>query len=338
MDLNLAWFLLFFVLIAGYAILDGYDLGVGILSLGARGDLEQRLHLNAIGPVWDGNEVWLITAGGALFAAFPPVYATVFSGLYLALVLLLLALILRAVSFEFRSKVEHPGWRRAWDLAFGLGSLGATVLFGVAVGNILRGLPLDPRGEFAGTFLGLLNPYALGIGLLTVVMFVVHGALYLAPKGSDEMQPRLLRVAARGSLVWAALYLTLTVATALGHPDLFAGGLGRPAVGLGLVLTVGGLIGVPVALRQGSPGRALLASSLAIAGHVALGAVSLFPNLVPALGTPERSLTLYNSASTPLTLTVMLVIALVGMPIVIGYTIFVHRIFRGKVVIGEHSY
>jgi cytochrome d ubiquinol oxidase subunit II len=170
MDLNSIWFWLIAVLIIGYAILDGFDFGVGVLSLFGRDEKERRIHFNAIGPVWDGNEVWLITGGGALFAAFPIVYATVFSGFYLALMLLLTALIFRAVSFEFRNKVESPGWRRAWDFAFGFGSLLPAVLFGIAVGNILRGVPIDASGNFLGTFLGLLNPYSIGVGLLSLVL------------------------------------------------------------------------------------------------------------------------------------------------------------------------
>src|SRR5512135_392933 len=161
MDLNMIWFGLIAVLLGGYAILDGFDFGVGILHLFAKTDEERRIHMNAIGPVWDGNEVWLLTGGGALFAAFPAVYATVFSGYYLALMLVLVALIFRAVSFEFRGKVAAPAWRRFWDWAFGLGSLVPAVVFGVAVGNILRGLPFDADGDLAVSLFGLLNPYAL---------------------------------------------------------------------------------------------------------------------------------------------------------------------------------
>src|SRR5512147_1077494 len=174
MDLNTVWFLLIGVLLTGYAILDGFDLGVGVLHLFARDEEERRLHINAIGPVWDGNEVWLLTGGGALFAAFPVVYATVFSGFYLALMLLLVALILRAVSMEFRSKVDSPGWKKVWDWAFGIGSLLPAILFGVAFGNVLRGIPINEQGLFTGSFLELLNPYAILIGLLSLALFTMH--------------------------------------------------------------------------------------------------------------------------------------------------------------------
>ena len=174
---QIIWFILVGVLLGGYALLDGFDLGVGFWHLFTKGDRARRIALTSIGPVWDGNEVWLLTGGGALFAAFPPVYATVFSGFYLAMMLVVISLIFRAVALEFRSKVEDERWRKAWDVAFSLGSILAALLFGVAVGNVLRGVPLDGEGNFTGTFFGLLNPYSLVFGLLSVAMVATHGAL-----------------------------------------------------------------------------------------------------------------------------------------------------------------
>jgi cytochrome d ubiquinol oxidase subunit II len=188
--LQVIWFFLLGVLFVGYAILDGFDLGVGFWHLGAKGDDERRAMLNAVGPVWDGNEVWLLTAGGALFGAFPAVYASVFSGFYLALMLVLLVLMARAISFEFRSQVQSPGWRGAWDVVFSVSSTVAILLFGVALGNILRGITLDPAGNYTGTFFGLLNPYALMIGVLGLAMLAFHGALYMVIKGSGELEER----------------------------------------------------------------------------------------------------------------------------------------------------
>src|SRR5262245_16848249 len=186
MDLHAVWFILLGALLAGYAVLDGFDLGVGILHLVARTDRDRRLFINAIGPIWDGNEVWLITFGGALFAAFPMAYATVFSGFYVAFMALLFALIFRAVSIEFRSKMHSAGWRRAWDLGFFGSSLVASFLFGVAVGNSMIGIPLNERGVFTGSTIDLLNPYPLMAGLTVVAMFAMHGSIYLflkIPKG-----------------------------------------------------------------------------------------------------------------------------------------------------------
>ncbi|MBI5501878.1 MAG: cytochrome d ubiquinol oxidase subunit II [Deltaproteobacteria bacterium] len=338
MDLQTAWFGLFGTLIIGYAVLDGFDLGVGALSLLARDDTEHRLHLNAVGPVWDGNEVWLLTAGGALFAAFPPVYATVFSGLYLALMLLLVALIARAVSFEFRSKVASPRWRAAWDLAFGLGSLVPPVLFGVAVGNILRGLPLDPEREFAGSFLGLLTPFPLLVGLLSLCTFVAHGAAYMALKSEGALCDRMHAWALRAWAAWTTLFLAASAAAPFVSPFLFQGTLSRPLLWLSLALTIAGLGLFPLAIRARSYARAFLASSTAIFGTIALAGTSLYPRLVPALGNLDRSLTVYNASSTPRTLTVTLVIALAGMPLVVGYTAFIYRTFKGKTHLGPHSY
>ena len=219
-DLNTVWFALFTVLIAGYAVLDGYDLGVGVLHLFTCDERQKRVNLNAIGPVWDGNEVWLLAGGGALFAAFPPVYATVFSGFYLALVLVLAALITRAVSLEFRGKVESAVWKRAWDLAFGLGSLLPALLFGVAVGNILRGLPLGADGEYLGGFLDLLNPYALLIGLLSLSMCLLQGTAFLALKTEGERQANLVRLLRHVWLAFAVLYIAATFATGAVSPHL----------------------------------------------------------------------------------------------------------------------
>ena len=191
MDYNLLWFVLVGVLFAGYAMLDGFDLGVGALILRVKDDDERRVLYNAIGPVWDGNEVWLVSGGGALFAAFPPVYATVFSGFYLPFMLLLFALIFRAVAIEFRSKEPWRWWRRGWDFGFFAGSTTASLLIGVTMGNIVWGIPLDAKGEFAGTLLGLLHPYALLMGVTTVALFMMHGAIYLHMKTEGTLQARV---------------------------------------------------------------------------------------------------------------------------------------------------
>ncbi|NMA28292.1 MAG: cytochrome d ubiquinol oxidase subunit II [Burkholderiales bacterium] len=336
--LQITWFVLFFVLIAGYAVLDGFDLGVGVLSLFNRSDAERRLYINAIAPVWDGNEVWLLTAGGALFAAFPPVYATTFSGMYLAMMLVLLGLISRAVAMEFRGKVESATWRRVWDRAFGLGSLLPTILFGVAVGNILRGLPLDAEGEFVGTFLGLLNPLALLCGALALAMFVTHGAAYLACRTEGDLRQRSLRTAGRIWWVWAGLYVAATVYAWFDAPALFATSVGRPLFWILLVIMVACLGSFRIAVRQAQVNRALVLSGAAIAATIGLCAAALFPNLVPALAMPAHSLTLVNSSSSPLALRTMLIIALIGMPMVLAYTVFIYAIFRGPVRLDEHSY
>jgi len=332
------WFFLFLLLIGGYAVLDGFDLGVGVLSLFNRDDKERRLYVNAVAPVWDGNEVWLLTAGGALFAAFPAVYATVFSGFYLALMLVLLGLIARAVSMEFRGRVESPRWRRVWDLAFGLGSLLPALLFGVAVGNILRGLPLSADREFAGSFLSLLNPFSLLVGILGLVMFVTHGALYLSVKTERGLQQRALSAAAKGWYAWVLLYVVVTLYALLEAPHLFANTLATPIFWLFSLVFLGALLYIPIAIKSNRPFAGLIASGATILGMIGQAGAALYPNLVPALNPEAAGLTIRNASSTAPTLTTMLIIALIGMPVVMAYTILIYRVFRGRVVLDEFSY
>jgi cytochrome bd ubiquinol oxidase subunit II len=338
MLLQSIWFLLVFVLLIGYAVLDGFDLGVGILHIFARGERERRISLNAIAPVWDGNEVWLLTAGGALFAAFPPVYATVFSGLYIALMLLLVALISRAVAIELRSKIESDAWKRVWDIAFFAGSLLPALLLGVAFGNVLRGLPINAAGDYTGTFLALLNPYAVLVGVLVVVAFTMHGAIYLAGKCDGQMHDRLDKLVPILWILFISLYIAATIASVFVSPFLFAGVLRSPLAWVLMLLTI--LAGVSIRLfaRTAQHHYALFASAVAIGSIVALCGVSLYPRLVPSLTNLDYSLLITNSSSTPRTLLTMLVITLIGVPIMLAYTVFVYRIFRGKVVLDASSY
>jgi cytochrome d ubiquinol oxidase subunit II len=338
MDLNTIWFWLIGMLIIGYAILDGFDFGVGILSLFERNEHERRIHFNAIGPVWDGNEVWLLTGGGALFAAFPAVYATVFSGFYIALMLLLAALIFRAVSFEFRNKVDSPAWRRAWDWAFGLGSLLPALLFGVAIGNILHGVPIDANGNYLGTFFGLLNPYSIGVGILSLVLFTMHGAIYLAAKSDGNLRNRCQKRASNLWISFVVLYVVITLWTWLASPFLFKYSPGNFLFYIFIIVLLGSIIYLPILLKAGKINRAFLVSSLIITAMLGQMALSLYPRLVPSSIDLHYSLTVYNSSSSPLTLQTMLVIALVGVPIVIAYSVFIHYVFRGKVEITEESY
>jgi len=337
-DLNTTWFALLGLLITGYAILDGFDLGVGVLHLFARDNTERRINLNAVGPVWDGNEVWLLTAGGALFAAFPPVYATVFSGFYIALMLVLVALIFRAVSLEFRSKIESPGWQRLWDWSFGLGSLLPTVLFGVAAGNILRGVPINTNGMYAGTFLGLLNPYSILVGVLSLVMLVTHGALYMTLKTDGELRDRMTRWASGSWIAFVVVYLLASSYTIFEAPHLMESIFSKPLFWLFLLALLASAVYLPVALKAQRFFRAFLSSSVVIASAIGIAAVSMYPSLVPSSIDEAYSLTAYNASSTPRTLMTMLVIALIGMPIVIFYTTYIYRAFKGKTVITEESY
>ncbi|MFL5262009.1 MAG: cytochrome d ubiquinol oxidase subunit II [Anaeromyxobacteraceae bacterium] len=336
MDLNTMAFLLLAALLATYAVLDGFDLGVGILSLFARSKEERDLHVAAIGPVWDGNEVWLLASGNVLFGAFPAVFATVFGGFYLALVLVLVALVARAVSIEFRLLHPSTPWLRTFDLCFGLGSLVPAVLFGVAVGNVLRGVPLGPDLEWRGSFLGLLNPYALLVGLVGCAFFVMHGALYLRGKVPAELGDRLRRIALASHAAFVALYAAATLLTIRGSPALFAKA-GSPLFVALVALLALALAAIPIATAAGRVRLAFAASSATIALVIMLAALSLHPVLVPSTLGAGLSLTIYNAASTPGTLRAMLAIACAGVPLIAAYTFAIYRVFRGQARAGAHA-
>jgi cytochrome d ubiquinol oxidase subunit II len=343
LDLPSAWFLIVGVLLVGYAVLDGFDLGVGMLHLFvARTDVERRTVLNAIGPVWDGNEVWLLTAGGALFAAFPPVYATVFSGFYLALILLLVALIFRAVSLEFRSKEAGARWRRAWDMAFAIGSFLPALLFGVALANVMRGLPLGADGEYRGGLLGMLDPFTIIVGVLAVTMLAVHGALWLTLRTEGAVQARARRAATLVWPVFVGLWAVATAAAWAWAPSLFDPFAGAHANALAwvapLVFVAATVASRRLAARPEHEARAFVLSGVSIAALIGIVGEGLYPRLVPSTGGLAPDLTVANASSSDLALTVMLAVVLVGMPIVLAYTAFVYRSFRGKVRLDDHSY
>jgi cytochrome d ubiquinol oxidase subunit II len=333
------WYLLIGVLVTGYAILDGFDLGVGVLSpFVARNDRERRLLLNAIGPFWDGNEVWLLTAGGALFAAFPHVYATVFSGFYLALMLVLFALIFRAISFEFRSKVESKGWRRFWDWAFFVGSFLPALLTGVAVGNVVRGVPLDAQMEFTGIFFTLLNPFSLLVGLTGLAMFITHGAIYLVVKTNGTVAERTKRWAVTGWIALVILAVLTTLVAVMDVPARFDNYLRAPIAWVIPLLTAIFLAAIRVNLGQGKAGKAFLFSALSVSGLMGIFGLANYPYLLPACNAVQYGLTIYNSSSSRNTLAVMFIIALIGVPLVIAYTAYIYYVFRGKARVEEGGY
>ena len=337
-DLNTIWFLLVGILFTGYAILDGFDFGVGILHLFVKKDEDRRILLNSIGPVWDGNEVWLVTGGGALFAAFPGAYATVFSGFYNAFMLLLSALIFRAVSIEFRSKEPGKAWRQGWDIAFSVGSFLAAFLIGVALGNITRGIPLDSQGDFIGTFTGLLNPYSLLLGVTVVALFAMHGAIFLVMKTEGELQATIKGWVPRLIGVFLILFLSFNVATFFECPDLVAVMMTRPHGFLILALDIAVALSIPRMIRKGGEFGAFLMSALTMVLLMAVLGISYFPHIVMSMPDPSNSLTIYNCASSQKTLGIMLIIAIIGIPIVLAYTVSIYWIFRGKTRLGHVGY
>ncbi len=338
LDMNTVWFFLVGILLTGYAVLDGFDLGAGALHLTTKTDDDRRKVINSIGPHWDGNEVWLLTGGGALFAAFPEAYATAFSGFYLALFLLLMGLICRALAMEFRSKQTMRWWRSLWDSVFSIASIISTVLMGVALGNIALGLPLNGNHDFTGTFFSLLHPYALLVGVMVLVLFTMHGALYLLVKNEGELYARLRKLTPKLIMTFWAMLLVTTIATFLIVPHVVENLKAMPVLFLVPVLAFLAAGYLFAAHKKGNDFRALLASAVTIATLFLSLGLGLYPKLI--LSSPEaaNSLTIYNAASSSKTLWIMLVIALIGMPLVIGYTTFVYRSFVGKVKLDEHSY
>jgi cytochrome bd ubiquinol oxidase subunit II len=329
--LPIIWFILWGVLWAVYFMLDGFDLGIGtLMPFLAKDNSDRRVIYRAMGPFWDGNEVWLITAGGVTFAAFPATYAVMFSGLYSALMLILFALILRGVSIAFRGQVDDPRWRRLWDAGFFLGSFLPALLFGVAFANLFKGIPIDADGIFQGTLFTLLNPYGLAGGVLFVLLFIVHGSLWLAVKSHGDVHRRAAHLAAATwpvLLIMAVLFLLAT----MHWTSLFDNYAAHPVLLLIPVVAVAALISMRAFIKKGQWWKAWFASSLTIVGITLFGVVGLFPDLLKSSLNPAYSLTAFNSSSSPLTLKIMLGVALTFVPLVIAYQVWVHFLFKDKV-------
>lgn len=338
--LQLTWFVLLGVLMAGYAILDGFDLGVGILHLFVRNDTDRRIFMNSIGPIWDGNEVWLVVFGGATFAAFPNAYATAFSGFYIGFMLLLCCLIFRAVAIEFRSKRPSLLWRTAWDVAFSAASALATFLFGVAVGNCMQGLPLGADGDFTRplSLNDLLNPYSVVTGLFAVSAFAMHGAIYLYLKTEGLLQARVKGWMWKTFFLFLAAYLVLSAWTLITLPDSTANFTRHPWLWIVPILNVLAIANIPRAIYFGRPFDAFFSSAAAIAAFTFLFGAALFPNLIVSSENPAYNMTVSHAASSEKTLAIMKIVAILGMPFVLAYTATVYWVFRGKVKIGPTSY
>ncbi len=333
------WFALFVLIVAGYLILDGFDMGVGILLLPlARTDAERRTFLNSIGPIWDGNEVWLVLAGGVLFAVFPLAYASLFSGFYVAFMLVLFVMILRTVSMEFRSKEASPRWRSFWDAVFAVSSIGLALLLGVAFGNILSGVPLDASGNISVVIVEMLTPFALLVGVTTVAMFAMHGSLFLVMKTEGELGARIKRVAPRLMLAFFVLNTLVVIAMLLSNQDITKRYLDDiwpivfPAAALAALVLAWRF------MQQGREFLAFLGSAATIGLLIVSGAIGIFPNLIISTTDAANNLTIYNASAADNTLQVCLIVALIGMPFVLLYTAGVYYFFRGKTVVEPHGY
>jgi len=331
MILESTWFFLWGLLWAVYFMTDGFDLGIGTLMpfLG-KTDVDKRAMINSIGPLWDGNEVCLLTAGGVTFAAFPQVYAVMFSSLYSALMLILFALILRGVAFEFRSKVDSDGWRKVWDICIFAGSAVPALLFGVAFANIFRGIPIDQNGIYQGSLFTLLNPYGLLGGVLFLIVFLLHGSLWLTTKAQGELQQRAVSTANR---LWPVLLAVAVIflAASIFATSLYANYLDHPILFAVILLTVCALLGIKVFLAKQAYFKAWCASALTIVGTTFYGIIGLYPKMLPSNIDIAYSLTAHSSASSPQTLKIMLMVVVLFLPVVLAYQIWAYFLFKGEV-------
>jgi len=337
--LEVFWYLVLGLSLIAYTCLDGFDFGVGILHPFAKTDLERRTFLNAIGPVWDGNEVWLVIVGGALFAGFPEVYATAFSGFYNMLMTLIAALIFRAAAIEFRSQKPSKTWRGTWDWVFSIASLMIAFIIGLGLGNLIEGIPLDANHDLQTHLFTSLRPYPILVGIMAVSLFTMHGGIFLMMKTEGALQKKLTIWTAKAIGFFIFWYFLTTCATLVYMPHMTERMLDHPAlflVGLAALLAI---LNVQREAWKGRFGSAFLSSCLGIGCFIALFGVGTFPLLIRSNINPDMySLTVFNSASSVLTLKVLLIIVIIGIPLVIGYGIWIYRIFRGKVRIDPHSY
>ncbi len=338
MSLNDIWFILMGVLLTAYGVLDGFDFGVGILHLRAKTDEERRLIINSIGPLWDGNEVWLVVFGGALFAAFPNAYATAFSGYYVLIMMLICALIFRAISIEFRSKKEHPLWRQVWDFSFSLSSTMCAFILGVIVGNLFIGLPIGPDMEYHGRIRDHFSAYTLLVGCFAVAACAMHGSIYLYLKTEGELQKKVHGWMWQTFGIFLFFYMLTTIVTLIQIPDALANFKRWPWAGIVVVLNVLAIANIPRAIHLNKPGYAFASSICTIAAFTFLFGVAMYPNLLVSSDGPAFSLNIYNAASSQKTLKIMLIVAALGLPFVVSYTAVVYWIFRGKVQLGKMSY
>lgn len=337
-DYPTLWFLVIGAVFTGYAILDGFDLGAGAIHLFLKKEESRRIAINAIGPVWDGNEVWLVIGGGALFAGFPKVYAAVFSAFYIPFMVFLVALIFRAISIEFRSKEPMHWWRRLWDWSYCLSSCLIALALGLVLGNILQGLPLDANGNFKGDWTSFLNPYAGMVAITTLALFMMHGAIYLVMKTEKRLYTKLTILVKNSTIFFVISMLLLSFYTLLYQAHLTERIKENTWMFMIPVLMVFAVANIARRISQQRYRQAFLSSSVVISLLLVIVAVELYPNMVISTLNPAYSLTVTNSASSEKSLGIMLVFAAIGVPLVAIYTGFVFWTFKGKVKLDEMSY
>lgn len=338
LDYPTLWFLVLGGLFSGYAILDGFDLGAGALHLLFKKEKSRRIALNAVGPVWDGNEVWLVIGGGAMFAGFPVLYASVFSALYIPFMLFLLFLIFRAVSIEFRGKEEMKWWRNLWDISYSISSAMLAVLLGVVLGNVLQGFAIGTNYNFTGHWLEFINPYSVMVGITTLALFMMHGAIYLVMKTEGKLYEKLKRLLRNTIIFFIVAYVIVTVYTLIYIPHLSDRFSNNPELFFVPLLAFLSIANIPRLATKGKYWRAFVFSAVSVSLLLILVAIELFPVMVISTIGPEHNITIYNAASSEKALGIMLLITAIGGPLVLVYTWFVYRTFRGKVKLDETSY
>ncbi len=337
-NLNLVAFLILGTLLTGYAVLDGFDLGVGIIHLFTKTDHERRIMLNSIGPIWDGNEVWLVTSGGAMFAAFPDIYATVFSGMYEAIMILLAFIVLRAVSIEFRSKQEMTWWRNMWDYSFGLSSISIPLVFGVALSHVITGLPIDEKRTFNLSLIELITPYSLLVGITTVSLFAMHGAIYVSMKTEGEIQNKIEKWINNAIILFIMCFITTTMVTLIYYPHMATPFKENPELFAFAFFNMLSIANIPREISKKRYFEAFASSSLSIIASMCLVGIGLFPNIVVSNINEIYNMTIYNSASSQKTLMIISFVSLVATPAILAYTSYIYWVFRGKVELDSKSY
>jgi cytochrome d ubiquinol oxidase subunit II len=339
MGLETLWYAVVGIAVLMYTMLDGFDLGVGAWHLLAKGDTQRRTFLNAIGPVWDGNEVWLVIIMGALFAGFPNVYATIFSGFYTLLMFLIAGLMFRAVAIEFRSKRESQKWRSLWDVVFSFASILVAFVLGVLIGNMIRGIPLDAEQNYVGTFANFLHPYPVLVGITTVALFAMHGATFLNMKTEGEAHAVVQKWINPSIMVFLFWYVITTFATLIYMPHMVAHFHSYPYLFAFPLFSFLAILNIPYQVRKKNDGWAFLSSCLSIAFLLVLYGLGTFPVLVPSTIDPDQnSLTIFNSASSQKTLGILMIVVAIGVPLVLAYGWLIYHIFRGKVRLDKSSY
>jgi len=339
MALEVLWYAVIAFAILFYIVLDGFDLGVGSLHLFGKTDHHRRIFLNSIGPVWDGNEVWIVVVMGGLFAGFPNVYATLFSGFYTLLMFLICGLMFRAAAIEFRSKRESPGWRQLWDVVFCASSVLVAFVLGMVLGNVIEGIALDKEQNYVGTFADFFRPYPLLVGITAVALFSMHGAIYLAMKTEGEVYDLVRRWIPRSILFFLFCYLATTFATLLYMPHMTDCCRGNLLFAIFPLSSFAAIYNIFYQIRKGNDGWAFVSSCVSISLLLFLFGIGTFPTIVYSTIDPAtNSLTIFNTSSSQKTLGILLIVVAIGIPLILAYCGWVYRIFRGKVRIEKSSY